>query len=138
VFEDLSEKFVVDLIELLEGGLKRVSIFVGGLVEIFAEAVGGVMHQLFGVLEALGVAGEVHVDEKRVGVDLLEGGGRLIDVAVEHLFARDLGHDVDEFGIEEALIAGIGLLGAQLELHEGLGIGKIVVNGGGSGGCWKG
>ena len=131
VFEDFGEEFVVDLIELLEGDLERGLIFAGGFVEILAEAIGGVVEEHLGVLEALAVAGEIHVDELRVVVDLLERGAGLVDVAVEHLPACDLGHGVDELGVEEALVARAGLLGAKFELGQGLGVGKIFVDGGG-------
>jgi hypothetical protein len=66
-----------------------------------------------------------------VAVDLLEGGIGLVYITVEHLLAGDLGHGVDEFGVEEALVSGAGLLGAQLELGEGLGVGKNFVVAGG-------
>ena len=128
MFEDFGEELVVDLIELLEGGLEGVLIFAGGFVEVFAETVGGVVHEHLGVLEALGVAGEIHVDELGVVLDLLEGGAGLVDVAVEHLLAGDLGHGVDELGVEEALVARAGLLGAEFELGQGLGVGKIFVD----------
>jgi hypothetical protein len=111
VFEDLSEEFVVNLVELFEGGFQGIAIFAGRLVEVLGEAIGGVMHEHLGVFEALGVAGEVHVDELSVSVDLLEGGAGLFDVAVEHLSAGYFSHNVDEFGVKEALVAGAGLLG---------------------------
>ena len=118
----------MDLVELLQGGLEGGLIFAGGFVKIFAEAVGGVVQEHLGVLEALAVVGEVHVDELRVVVDLLQGGAGLVDVAVEHLFASELGHGVDEFGVEEALVARTGLLGAEFELGESFGAGKIFVD----------
>ena len=66
VAEDLGEELVVDLVELLEGGLDGCLVLAGDEVEVFGEAVGGVVHQHLGVLEALGVVGEVDVDEVRV------------------------------------------------------------------------
>jgi len=84
-----------------------------------------------GVLEALGVVSHADVDELRVVVDLLERGGGLVEVAIHHLFAGDLGHGVDELGVEEALVARACLLGAQFELGQGLSIGKIFVDVGG-------
>jgi hypothetical protein len=83
-----------------------------------------VVKEHLGVLETLAVAGHVHVDELGVVIDLLQGLTGLVDVAVEHLLAGDLGHGVDELGIEEALIARTCLLGAQFELGESLGVGK--------------
>ena len=121
----------MDLIELLEGGLESVLIFSRGFAEILAETIGGVVHEHLGVLDALAVAGEIHVDQLRVVVDLLKSVTGLVDVAVEHLLAGNLGHGVDELGVEKALVAGAGLLGSKFELGEGLGVGEIVVNGGG-------
>ncbi len=121
VVEDLGEDLVVDLVELLEGGLEGGLVFAGGCVEVLAEAVGGVVHEHLGVLEALAVAGESHVDELRVVVDLLERGAGLVDVAVEHLLAGDFGHGVDELGVEEALFARAGLLGADVRAERGPG-----------------
>jgi hypothetical protein len=62
VFEDFGEEFVVDLVELLEGDLEGGLIFAGGLVEILAQAIASVVEEHLGVLEALAVAGEIHVD----------------------------------------------------------------------------
>jgi len=122
----------VYLVELFEGGLEGIAIFAGGLVKIFAEAVGGVVHELFGVFEALGVTAEVHVDELGVGVDLLEGGAGLVDVTVQHLLACHFGHDVDELSVEEALVTGARLLGFELELEEALRVWKIFISRGGA------
>jgi hypothetical protein len=129
--EDLGEELVVDVVELRERGLKGGSILAGGFMEVFGEAIGGVMHEELGVLQAFGVVGEAEMDELRVVLDLFEGGAGLVDVAVEQLFAGDLGHGVDELGVEEALVAGTGLLGAEFELAEGLGVGEGFVDGGG-------
>ena len=129
--EDLGEELVVDVVELRERGLKGGSILAGGFMEVFGEAIGGVMHEELGVLQAFGVVGEAEMDELRVVLDLFEGGAGLVDVAVEELFAGDLGHGVDELGVEEALVAGTGLLGAEFELAEGLGVGEGFVDGGG-------
>jgi hypothetical protein len=92
VAEDLGEELVVNLIESFEGRLQGGAVFAGGLVEILAEAIGGVVHELLGVLEALGVFGEVKVDEGRVVLNFFQGRAGLVDVAIEHLFACDLGH----------------------------------------------
>ena len=121
----------MNLIELFEGGFERVSIFTGGSAEIFAETIGGVVHEHLGVLDAFAVAGEIHADELRVVIDFLKGVTGLVDVAVEHLLAGNFGHRVDELGVEVALVAGAGLLGSDFELGQGLGVGKIVVDRGG-------
>jgi len=126
VFHDFGEEFFVDLIELLEGGLEGVLVFAGSFVEILAEPVGGVVEEHLGVLEAFAVVGHIHVNQLGVVIDLLEGGTGLVDVAVEHLAAGDLGHGIDELCIEEALVARTSLLGALLQLGEGLGVEKIV------------
>jgi hypothetical protein len=131
VFEDFGKEFFVHLIELLEGGLEGVLIFAGGFVEKFSETIGGAVHEHLGVLDAFAVAGEIHVDELRVVVDLLEGGAGLVDVTIKHLLAGDLGHGVDELCVEEALVARACLLGTKFELSEHLGAGEIVVVGGG-------
>jgi hypothetical protein len=131
VFHDFGEELCVNLIKLTEGGLEGGLIFAVCFVEILLKLIGGVVEEHLGVLEALGVVGETHMDELGVVVHLFEGGTGLVDVAVDHLFACDLGHGVDEFGVEEALVAGACLLGAELELSQGLGIGKIFVDVGG-------
>ncbi len=77
MFHDFRKKFFVDLVELLEGGLEGGAVFEGGAVEILRQLVGGVVEEHLGVLEALGVAGEIDVDELGVVVDLLEGGAGL-------------------------------------------------------------
>jgi hypothetical protein len=122
----------VDLVQLLEGDLEGVLVFSGDFVQIFAQFVGGLMHEHLCVLDVLAVA-KVHVDELCVLIDLLKGVTGLIDVAIEHLFAGEFGHCVDEFGVEEALVAGSCLFGAKFELSEALGVGKIFVVGGESG-----
>jgi hypothetical protein len=121
----------VNLIELFEGDLEGGLVFAGGSVKIFAEAIGGVVEEHLGVLEALAVAGEIHVDQLRVVVDLLKSVTGLVNVAVQHLLSSNLGHGVDELGVEEALVAGAGLLGSNFELGQGLGVGKIAVDRGG-------
>jgi hypothetical protein len=127
VVEDLGQKLVLDVVELLEGGLQGGLVFAGSLVKVFAEAVCGVMHQQLGVLEALGVVGEAEMDELGVVLHLLEGGAGLVDVSVEHLLAGDLGHGVNEFRVQEALFTRLGFLGLKFEAGEGLGVGKIFV-----------
>jgi hypothetical protein len=88
-----------------------------------------VVHELLGVFDALGVVSDIGVDEGGVLVDLFEGGVGLVDLACEELAAGVLGEGVDELDVEEALVAGIGLLGALLELREGLGVEDRVVTG---------
>jgi hypothetical protein len=131
LFEFFCEKFVVALVELLEGGLEGVLSFGGGFAQIFPETIGGLVHEHLGVLDAFAVIGEIHVDQLRVVVDFLKGVTGLVDFAVEHLSSGNLGHGVDELGVEEALVAGASLLGSEFELGEGLGVGKVVVHGGG-------
>ncbi len=131
MFEDFGEEFGVNLIELFERDLEGGLIFAGGSVEILAEAIGGVVEEHLGVLESFAVAGEIHVDQLRVVVDFLKGVTGLVDVAVEHLSSGNFGHGVDELGVEEALVAGAGLLGSEFELGQGLGVREIVVHGGG-------
>jgi hypothetical protein len=128
VFHDFGEELVVNLIELAERGLECGLIFAVCLVEILLKLIGGVMEEHLGVLEALGVVGEAHVDELGVVIDFFEGGTGLVDVTADHLLAGDLGHCVDELSVEEALISWTGLLSAEFELSEGLGIGKIFVD----------
>lgn len=123
--EDLGEHLVVDLIELLEGVLHGFLVAAGDEVEILSEAIGGVVHQHLCVLEALGVASEIHVYQVGVVVDLLESGGGLVGVAIGDLFAGTLGHAVDDFGVEETLFAGAGLTGAQFKLSQEFGIGVV-------------
>jgi hypothetical protein len=128
VVEDLGQELVLDVIELLQGGLQGGLIFAGGLMEVPAELVGGVMHQHFGTLKAFGVAGEAEMDELGVVLYLLESCTGLIDVTIEHLSACDFGHGVDEFRVEETLLAGLSLLSLKLEAVEGLGVGKVLVD----------
>ena len=129
--EELGEDFGVHLIEAFEGGVEDGTVFSGGGADQIAETVGGMMHQQFGILEALGVLGEAEVDELRVVFDPFEGCGGCFGVAVCDLFGGHFGHGVDQLGVEEALVAGTGLLGAEFELAEGLGVGEGFVDGGG-------
>lgn len=131
--EDLIQEFILDLVELLEGSLQDDLVVAGGGVEVVAEAVGGVVHEHLGILEASGVAGEAEVDELGVVLYLLEGIAGLIGFTGEHLVAGEFGHGVDEFGVEEALLARIGLQRAGLELLDDLGICLRLVDGGGAG-----
>ena len=64
-----------------------------------------------------------------VAIMAFSPGDSVIGVAVEHLFAGELGHGVNEFSVEEALLARIGLLGALLELIDGFRGGDRVVDG---------
>ena len=128
--EYLGQEFVIDLIQLLESVLQSDFVGAGYEVENLSEAEGGVVHYLLGVLESLGIVGEVDVDEVGVTVDLGEGVGGLFCVTVGDLSASLPGHGVDELGIEEALLAGIGLAGAQLKLGECVGAGNGFVSGG--------
>src|ERR1035441_7817934 len=70
VFEDLVQELVVDLVELLQRALDRFLVVAGNQVQVLAEAVGGAVHQHLGVLEALGVAREIEMDQVSVAVDL--------------------------------------------------------------------
>src|ERR1035437_1237942 len=94
-------------------------------MEILGQVVGGVVHEQLGVLQTLGIAGEIEVDQVGVAIDLLEGGGGLFGFAVGDLLAGFYGHPVDEFGVEVALLAGARLTGAQLELGEGFRGGQV-------------
>jgi hypothetical protein len=78
------------------------------------------MHEHLSVLQSLGIAGEIHVNEHRIFRDPLEQRTCAIRVAVEHLFAGQIGHCGDEFSVEEALFARVGLLGTLFELVESL------------------
>ena len=96
------------------------------------QAEGGVIEQDLGVLDALAVArhGEMNLVGK--SLDALEQGGGFIHVAGRILAHADLGHLVDQLSIEETLLAGFGLVGAEF---EGLDSGKIegfVIDAGGT------
>jgi hypothetical protein len=56
-------------------------------------------------------------------VDFLKSVTGLVDVAVEHLSSGNLGHGMDELGVEKALVAWAGLLCSNFELGESLGVG---------------
>ena len=53
----------------------------------------------------------------------------LIIVAVHDLLDGHLDHGVDEFGVEVALVAGVGLLGLQFHLAQCLCVGNGFVDG---------
>ena len=71
---------------------------------------------------------QIDLDEMGVVIDLLERCAGLVVVAVDDLLDGHLGHGVDELGVKVALIARIGLLGAEFELAEGLGVGNGFVD----------
>ena len=49
----------------------------------------------------------------------------MIDVAIDHLAASDLRHGVNELSVEEALVAGVCLLGTEFELARAWASGRI-------------
>jgi len=120
--EDLVEELILDQIELFERRLNGRSIIARGEVKRLSEAKRGVMHQHLGVLQAFGVLLQVHLDEIGIMIDLFERSVGLIVVAIDDLFDGQFSHGVDEFRVEVALIARVGLLGAEFELAEGLGV----------------
>jgi len=127
VFEDLSQKLVLNQVELLEGGLEGVSIIAGRGAHVIGQAVGGVVHQHLGVLQAFGVVGKAEVDELGVVLDALERGAGVVRVTREHLLSSDLGDGMNEFGVKEALFARTGLLCAELELRQRLLVRKDLI-----------
>ena len=92
-------------------------------VEELAEAVGGVVQQLLGVLQAIAVAGEIELNEVRVLVDLPERRRGVVGVVGGDLRGGLLGEAVDQLGVEKALLAWLGVGGAEFEPGEGLGSG---------------
>ena len=124
VAEDLVEQLVLYQVELFEGGLSGGAIFIRGQVQRLGKPHRGVIEQHLCVLEALGVSGQVGLDELSVPTDLLERGGGAVVVSVGDLLDGHLGHGVDQLYVKVALIAGIGLLGAEFELGECGGVGK--------------
>ena len=100
----------------------------GDAAEELAEAEAGGVDSHFGVFEALGVSREAHVDVLGEGLDALEGGSGLVDVSGGELFGGYVGVDFEEFGIEEALLAGYCVVGAGLKLGESGGVqGQVAV-----------
>jgi hypothetical protein len=128
VSEDLGKYLILNPVELLKGSLKDFAVISGGGVHVFAEAMGCVVHEHFGVFEALGVMAEVQVDEVGVVLDLFQGGAGFVGFALKDLFARNFRHGVDQFGVEEALVAWVGLLGADFQLSDCLRVGDVVVD----------
>ena len=123
VGEDLGEELVVELVEQLEGLLDGGMVVAADQVEDLAEAEGGVVQQLLGVLQAIAVVGEAALNEVRVLVDLPERRGGVVCVAGGELGGGLLGEAVDQLGVEEALLAWFGMGGAKFEPGEGLGSG---------------
>ena len=102
-------------------------------VEELAEAECGVVQQLLGVLQAIAVAGEAALNELRVLVDLPERRRGVVRIVGGELRGGLLGEAVDQLGVEEALLAWLGVGGAEFELGEGFGSGDGVVCGGARG-----
>jgi len=131
VVEDLVEQLVVDLVELTECVLDGGAVVTADEVKELAEAVGCVVQQLLGVLQAIAVVGEAALNEVRVLVDLPERRGGVVCVAGGELGGGLLGEAVDQLGVEEALLAWFGMGGAKFEPGEGLGSGDGFFGGAG-------
>ena len=120
--EDLGEEFILHLVELCESSLEHRTVLAWRRVEVFAQPVGGVVHQHLSVLDPLGISRQAQVDQMSVVVHLTQGGAGLFVFACKHLLSSKLGHRVDQLCIEEALLARRCLLGAKFELADCLGI----------------
>ena len=131
--EDLGEELVVELAELTECVLDGGAVVSVDQMEELAEAVGGVVQQLLGVLQAIAVVGEAALNEVRVLVDLPEGCRGVVGVVCSELCGGLHGEAVDQLGVEEALLAWLGLGGAVFEAVEGFGSGDGFVGGGARG-----
>ena len=105
VCKDLGEELVVELVELLDGVLDGGAVVAADQVEELAEAIGGVVQQLLGVLQALAVAGEAALNEVRVLVDLPERRRGVVCIVGGELRGGLLGEAVNQLGVEEALLA---------------------------------
>ena len=130
VVEDLVEELVVEMVELSEGVLDGSAVVAVEQVEHLAEAVGGVLQQQLGVLETIAIVGEIVLDEGSDLVNLPDGCGGAFGVVGGNLGSGLLGQAVYQLGVEEALLAGLGLGGALLQLCECLGRGGGVLRGG--------
>jgi hypothetical protein len=135
VGEDLAQDLILHLIELFEGGLEHGAIVSRGGMHVVTQPMGGVVHEEFGILQSLGVAGDAEVDQVGVVLDALQGGAGGDHIPVQHLFASELGHGVDQLGEEEALFLGTGGESSLLQQTDRLGSRDKVIYPGGVSGC---
>jgi hypothetical protein len=63
---------------------------------------------------------------------MLEHGGCLFDVAGGILLDAQLGHLMDQLGVEETLLARLRLIGARLKGLDALDVHRFVVDSGGA------
>jgi hypothetical protein len=102
-------------------------------MEELAEAEGCIVQELLGVLQVIAVVGEVALNELRVLVDLPERRSGVVRIVGGELGGGLLGEAVDQLGVEEALLAWLGMGGAEFELGESLRSGDGFVGGGARG-----
>src|SRR5271154_4284676 len=95
---------------------------------------GSVPHEDLGVLEPLAVVGHAYVNLGGVLLDGVDSARGLCGVACGQLPTGQLGHLVDELGVEEALLARTSLAGARLEGQQRLSIRDFLIYGAKAGG----
>jgi len=132
--EDLQHGFVLGLIDLGEGFGNQWLIVETAVVEHLGQAEGGVAEQNLGVLEAPVVVGHGQVDFMGQRLHLLQEPGSFLILSGGVLMKAELGHLVHKLGIEEALLARLGLEDFRLEGVDALLVDGLVVKAGGVGG----
>jgi hypothetical protein len=132
----LVEGAVLGVVDLGEGLLDDGKILVVGGAEEILEAEGGLAEEDFGVAEVLVVGGEGEIDLLGELLDSSERGEGAGGVAGGVLAEAKLSHLADELGVEETLLAGLGVASAGDEVLEALLGGRGVLGGAETrGGC---
>jgi len=125
--EDLHHSFVLGLVDLGECLGDQGPVFKAAGMQHLVEAEGSVTEQNLRVLEALVVFRHGEMDLMRQALDLPEQAGGFVSITGGVLAEAYLGHLVDEFGVEETLLTGLGLEDFGLERIDALLVEVLVV-----------
>src|ERR1700722_8834246 len=126
--EDLHHQLGLHLLQLLQGRLQHLPVVIGGGVENIVQPVLRMPHQLLGILHLLAVLSDAHVDLFRILLDQVQCLRSSLITSTQ-LLPGELGHLMNQLGIEETLFFGLGLVGLGHEGGHGLRIDNSVIHG---------
>jgi hypothetical protein len=121
--------FALGFVHLRQGLGDERTVLGTAVVEHLREAERGVAHEDLGVFEAFVVFRDAQVHFASDRLDLFEEIRRFVHVAGSILLETELGHLVDEFGVEEALLAGLSLGNSGLEGGNAVLVDELIVGG---------
>ena len=107
------------VVEMFEGRLHGGALFAGSEVDHVTQPVRGVLHQELGGFEAFGVLAFRRLHPGGDTDEAGEGGACCLLIACADLLAFELGEVMEQLGVEEALLAELGFVGALLEVLQG-------------------